>query len=72
MAGMAGIFTTVVSGGGGNIPAGAAVMTDSFGPLKISYQETNSTQSDSVSFTLSFPETNAAQSDAVSFQLRFP
>lgn len=75
---MAKIFSTnikkiiVQSGGGGNIPPGAAVMTDSFGPLRITFQDTNALQTDAVAFTLRFPESNAAQTDAVAFKLQFP
>lgn len=64
--------TITVNQGGGNVPAGAAVMTDSFGPLQVRYAESNSGQTDQATFTLNarYSDTNAAQTEAVSLRLQ--
>jgi hypothetical protein len=69
------IFTAVkkviVQGGGGNVPAGAVVLTDALGPLKAIFPDTNAAQTDQATFTLrpNYTDTNAAQTEAVSLRI---
>jgi len=57
---------------GGDIPPGAAVISDAMGPLTVRLADTNVLPTDAVTFSFNFPESIAAQSDAVSFMLQFP
>lgn len=60
---------TQVGVGGGDVPAGACVITDALGPLTIRVADTNAALTDAVAFTFNFPDTNAAQSETVSLQI---
>jgi hypothetical protein len=59
--------TVVINQGGGNVPAGAAVMTDSFALLEVVAAESNAGQTDTATFAIeaNYSETNAAQAEAV-------
>lgn len=60
--------------GSGNAPAGSCVLSDSLGPLRVIYAESNAGQTDAVNFTLRprYADSNAGQTDAVSIRLQFP
>jgi hypothetical protein len=60
---------TQVGQGGGDVPAGACVITDALGPMSLTLADSNALPTDAVSFTFQFPETNAGQTDASSFRI---
>src|SRR5487761_1521206 len=67
----AGYYGPIGGGSGSGVPAGSAVITDAFGPIKISTNDTNNTPTDTATFALTatYAETNATQSETASVQI---
>jgi len=54
---------------GGDIPPGAAVISDALGPLTIKLTDSNALPTDAVSFTFNFPDSNADQTETLALQI---
>lgn len=65
------IIKRVTSGGSGTNPPGSSVMSDAFGPMKVTWPETLAAQTDAalVNITTTYADTIAAQTEALSLKL---